>query len=214
MTIRFGDPIWKTDAAAALDQATARVRDGMTRRWGDTPPTLWLHDLNALTRLPDQVSEFTTLERVLVYTDERGRRKLRGGHRLADVDALAGLPAVQVLELFETRIADLAFVRDLHQLRELWVPGSRITSVAPLAGLTRLQVLNISNTQVRDLGPLADLRALRELYASRTAVHDLTPLAGLTRLRTLAIHHTPVHDLSPVQGLPDLTDLGTSDPTR
>ena len=49
----------------------------------------------------------------------------------------------------------------LTALQTLNLAGTQVSDVTPLAGLTALQTLNLAGTQVSDVTPLAGLTALR-----------------------------------------------------
>lgn len=98
-------------------------------------------------------------------------------------DEIAGLTALQTLNLSGTKVADLA----------------------PIAGLTALQSLDLGYTQVADLAPIAGLTALQSLNLSGTQVTDLAPIAGLTVLQSLDLRGTLVADLRPVIAIAALT---------
>ena len=126
---------------------------------------------------------------------------MSAGTQVTDLAPLAGLTALQTLNVSRTQVADLAPLAGLTALQTLDVSGTQVTDLAPLAGLTALQTLDVSGTQVTDLAPLAGLTALQTLDVSGTQVTDLAPLAGLTALQTLDVSGTQVTDLSPLRSL-------------
>ncbi len=127
---------------------------------GQAPPRAWWPFITALS-----------------FVDEKAFR---------DVRPLAGLTALQTLDLRGTRVSD----------------------VTPLAGLTALQTLNLWGTRVSDVRPLAGLTALQTLFLVGTPVSDVTPLAGLTRLRSLDLTGAPVQDITPLRHLTNLAVNG------
>nr|MBW4092772.1 leucine-rich repeat domain-containing protein [Pseudomonadota bacterium] len=104
---------------------------------------------------------------------------------LRQLAPLAGLTALQNLNLWNTRVRDVAPLAGLSALRSLVLGGAQVSDVAPLAGLAALQSLDLSFTQVSDAVPLARLTALQNLTLSNTQVSDAAPLAGLTALQSL-----------------------------
>ncbi|MDO9269834.1 MAG: COR domain-containing protein [Methylobacter sp.] len=98
---------------------------------------------------------------------------------LVDLSPLSALSCLQVLDVFNSKVADLS----------------------PLSGLNDLQTLYIGHTKVTDLSPLAGLTGLRKLYVFDTLVTDLSPLSGLGNLQNLVVYKTNVTDLSPLQSL-------------
>ena len=205
--ISYGNPIWKSNSVAAMSEARSRIEVAKNTDWNGQPPALYYYDLNALEALPEELAELPSLEQLHFYTDEHGKRKLRGEHHLADCSALRSLHDIQVLELWETNISDLSPLAHLTGLAELCICGTRITELCALSGLHRLRTLNVSITAIDDLGPLSALGNLEELYASRTSVSDLTPLSKLSKLTTLFVNHTNITDVSALSGLSGLTTL-------
>ncbi len=120
---------------------------------------------------------------------------------------LAALAGLQVLDLDNTQVADLAPLAALTGLQELWLDNTRVADLAPLAALTGLQVLWLDNTQVADLAPLAALTGLQFLDLNNTQVADLAPLAALTGLQDLRLDNTQVADLAPLAALTGLERL-------
>ena len=99
----------------------------------------------------------------------------------------------------------------LDKLQILDLSDTQITDLAPLAGLTGLTRLLLTNTPVTDLAPLAGLTGLTELSLSSTQVANLAPLAGLTGLTWLSLGNSAALDLRPLLGLRALVeapDLG------
>ena len=121
-------------------------------------------------------------------------------------DEIADLPALQVLELANTGVTDIAPLAGLTALQGLSLGNTGVTDIAPLASLTALRGLRLDITGVTDIAPLAGLTALRTLDLDKTGVTDIAPLAGLTALEMLDLANTGVVDLRPVRGLHRLVD--------
>ncbi len=126
-----------------------------------------------LTEVPAEVGELVWLEGL----------SLAGNEGLADLAPLAGLSALQWLDVSSTQVTDLAPLAGLSAVRTLDVSNTQVTDLTPLAGLSALQTLDVGGTQVSDLAPLSGLFALQALYVRGTQVTDLAPLSGLSALR-------------------------------
>ena len=120
---------------------------------------------------------------------------------ILDIVPLSGLRALQQLDLNSTQVSDLSPLFGLGALKRLHLSSTQVSSLLPLSGLGALQVLNLTSTQVSDLSPLSGLRALKDLYLNATQVSDLSPLAGLGALKGLYLNGTKVSDLSPLSGM-------------
>jgi len=149
-----------------------------------------------LTKVPAEVSELVWLKSLSFggryynshaeqWLPRHGQNSGARNDRLMDLGPLAGLSALQMLDVSEIQVSDLAPLARLSALRTLNVSGTQVSDLAPLAGLSALQTLFVYDTQVSDLAPLAGLSALRTLDVSKTQVTDLAPLASLSALQRL-----------------------------
>lgn len=149
----------------------------------------------------------------LVYALARG-----GG--IADLGALAGLKALEVLEIEGARVVDLAPLAGLSALRILNLQENAIADLGPLARLTKLQVLLLKKNQITDVAPLRGLTALVEVRLGNNPIVDGAPLAELTALRELWLDTTKVADARPFAAMASLETLylcfspATEKPTR
>ncbi len=134
--------------------------------------------------------------------------------QVSDVAPLAGLIALQNLSLGNTQVSDVAPLAGLTTLRMLDLTGTQVSDFAPLAGLIALQTLSLAGTEVSDVAPLAGLIALQNLDLSYTHVSDVAPLAGLIALRRLDLSSTPVRDISALDRLVDLEIVGGPAPRK
>jgi Leucine-rich repeat (LRR) protein len=170
---------------------------------GETPPRAWWPFVLSL-NLP-----FSTMLNDL--TPLAGMTALQSlnllGTSVSDLTPLAGMTALQSLVLQGTSVSDLTPLAGMTALQSLVLQGTSVSDLTPLAGMTALQSLDLRDTSVSDLTPLAGLTALQRLNLRGTSVSDLTPLAGLTALQSLVLQGTSVSDLTPLAGLTALQSL-------
>ena len=126
---------------------------------------------------------------------------------LADLWPLAAMADLEVLNLADNTLGDVAALGPLQHLRVLDLSGNAVSDLWPLAGMAELEVLNLGDNAVSDLGPLSGLTALRRLDLSGNRVADLRPLSGLRRLEVLLLDGNEVSDLAPLWGLRALAHL-------
>jgi len=100
---------------------------------------------------------------------------------------------------------EIALLRYMTNLRDLWLERTQISDLSLFAELTNLDVLILIENQISDLAPLAGLTNLTTLALNFSQISDLTPLAGLTNLTDLSLWDTQISDLMP---LAELTNLG------
>ncbi|WP_101067820.1 leucine-rich repeat domain-containing protein [Roseovarius salinarum] len=94
----------------------------------------------------------------------------------------------------------------LHWLRVLDLENTKIADITPLQGLGKLQGLDLSATQVADLAPLTGVENLQGLSLRETRVADIAALTNLENLQGLDLRQTRVADLRPIADLPRLGD--------
>ncbi|MDD9996269.1 MAG: leucine-rich repeat domain-containing protein, partial [Rhodospirillaceae bacterium] len=126
---------------------------------------------------------------------------------LVDLWPLAAMADLEVLNLADNALGDVAALGNLQHLRVLDLSGNAVSELWPLAGMAELEVLNLGDNAVSDLGPLSGLTALRRLDHSGNRVADLRPLSGLRRLEVLLLDGNEVSDLAPLWGLQALAHL-------
>ncbi len=137
---------------------------------------------------------------------------LGGCRRLSDFSGLAGLSALQHLNLSGCRqLSDLSVLAGLGALRHLNLGGcDRLSDLSVLAGLSALQHLDLGwCDQLSDLSVLAGLSALQHLDLGWCGqLSDLSVLAGLGALRHLNLSGCrQLSDLSVLAGLGALRHL-------
>jgi internalin A len=121
-----------------------------------------------LSRLPDELFELGWLEELKVgsltgWMEGGMPNRIEG--QLANIVRLRRLSA---LNCSGTDLADLEPLAGLPALTRLWCHDTQISELAPLAVLPGLTSLDCSFTQVADLAPLAGLSALTSLDCGRT----------------------------------------------
>ncbi|MCX6581333.1 MAG: leucine-rich repeat domain-containing protein [Candidatus Aminicenantes bacterium] len=114
---------------------------------------------------------------------------------------------VQGLNLDDSEIKDISFLKDLSGLTHLSLWNNQINDITPLSTLTNLTNLGLNNNQIKDITPLSILTRLTNLGLNSNQIMDLTPLGGLTRLEILYLNRNQITDLTPLRELTNLTTL-------
>jgi hypothetical protein len=129
-----------------------------------------------------------------------------------DFTPLRALRKLTAFSLFATDIIDLGFVRELPQLRHLYLSNlEQVTDLSPLLAQTSLEHLSVNGcpalTELDALPPLVGLTYLSLVGSSlECGLRDVVERAP--KLRYLHVHHSPwVHDLGSLAALP-LEHLG------
>ena len=136
----------------------------------------------------------------------------------ADYEAISQMTGLERLEIVDSPISQLDFLKNLTNLKRLHIRGSRepagtFSDLSALAGLTNLEDLYLYLDGVSDLNGLSGMSQLKSLVLTgNMEIADLSPLAGLTKLQSLEVplggENVGV-DLSPLAGLTDLRTLRT-----
>lgn len=103
-------------------------------------------------------------------------------------------------------LEDLEALKEMTELRVLYLRNTLVRDLRPLRNLTRLERLGLASTFVRDLRPLSDLKNLVQLALSHTKVCDLIPLDNLIALQELDLRHTRINS-DKLKSLENLTGL-------
>ena len=130
-------------------------------------------------------------------------------NRIADISPLAQLKNLTVLNLgYNHRIADITPLAQLENLNTLWLGNNRIADLSPLARLKNLNTLYLGFNQMRNrLSPLAQLENLTVLNLRYNRIADITPLAQLENLNTLYLFSNQIADITPLAQLENLNTL-------
>lgn len=131
--------------------------------------------------------------------------------KTSDVNTLANLPSLKVLDLKYWDIADLSALQRCVRLERL---TGCTGNLPPLKRLQDLEVLENVNCAEDDLKDVKDCHQLRELRLSGFLGHDLNPISQLTSLEILELERrsqragtTIAEDLTPLRGLTKLDRL-------
>ncbi|MDY3901555.1 MAG: leucine-rich repeat domain-containing protein [Atopobiaceae bacterium] len=121
------------------------------------------------------------------------------GSKVRSISGLELARNLEVLNLNENSVSDLAPLAQLTSLRELRLVRNEVSDLTPIAGLTDLRVLDIYYNHVTDISVLSNLRELEYLdmhACNRTeAIGSIEPLAHLTKLRYLSIESNHIRDI-------------------
>lgn len=165
-----------------------------------------LAHLRGLVRLESlTIQHSNPVESMKPSSDGRG-----GGIDVSDLSALSGMTRLAHLSIEQSKVADLAPLRNLGaSLETLKFYDAPITDdgLAALAGMARLEELELTGSRLEGPGlvHLGHLGSLRRLTLDDTRIKDasLSHLAGLNQLRELSLSGTGVTDAA----LPRLSKL-------
>ncbi|WP_123739583.1 leucine-rich repeat domain-containing protein [Salana multivorans] len=148
------------------------------------------------------VADLTGLEHLTGATE----LQLSYNHGISDLTPLAGLTQLTALDLVEAGpITSLEPIDELTELRRLLfagrIPpfgGPPLDGIAPLRNLRELRQLWLMNAGLTDISDLSDLTRLETLALTGNRIEDVAPLAGMSELRQLDLRNNRVSDVSPL----------------
>jgi Leucine-rich repeat (LRR) protein len=115
-----------------------------------------------------------------------------------------------LLIIREFNLSNIIPIKELTNLRYLYLYYTQISDISPISMLTNLTDLDLSDTEISDIGSLTTLTNLINLSLRNTEISDISPLSTLTNLTRLDLCHTKISDISSLSMLTNLTDLDLS----
>ncbi|KAL4428053.1 hypothetical protein ABPG75_002142 [Micractinium tetrahymenae] len=178
-------------AAAAAEQGRDNVRRKKAERLANWKATHVIALRKAdLAELPPEVAQVPS-PRVLDASD----------NRLERVPPLA--PSLQRLVLSNNRLAGMAGMEALRNLKVLALDGNRIATLPDWVGeLSRLETLSLGDNQLAALPPsLGRLQRLRQLLVPQNRLRALPAALGeCAALEELDAHHNVIEEVPPQLG--------------
>jgi hypothetical protein len=98
---------------------------------------------------------------------------------------------LETLIISDSNVKDLSPIKDLTNIKRLFLHNNSISDIRPLAGLTQITMLNLSGNQITDVMAIANKQSLTNLYLARNQVSDVRPLAALPNLIGLDLRCNP-----------------------
>ncbi len=199
---RHGVPVPEFNHAAVLEYLRKAKEDGLTR--------IDLYPLKLIGSMPAEIWELAHIEELNLaksgwhWWEQQNFDHQSGGHAISQFPTPLfsgqdsepqGLPLLRLLNLKDSQIDRLDFLRWMPNLLVLELQGTEIKDLTELIGLPHLQVLDIRNTAISDLGPLSQLSELRFVFLDGTQVSDLGPLKDCTKIVKLTYANTPAEQL-------------------
>jgi len=103
------------------------------------------------------------------------------------------------LSCYEYEIKDLNRIieplKDLSNLRELYLRDNQISELSGLKDLRNLEKLSLGSNQIRELSGLKDLSNLSELVLWNNEISELSGLKGLRNLQKLYLDYNHIEEL-------------------
>ena len=135
---------------------------------------------------------------------------LSGNQYITNIEPLAQLSSLQILNLSRTNVSDLTPIRNLTELIELDFSTTKLDDISALKYSDKLTKLKFSHTPVSDISTLERMTKLEHLDIRETSVSNFDALSNLIALKNLSVEGTGIDNLAPIDSLINLTDLNAS----
>lgn len=138
---------------------------------------------------------------------------ISGAELLANYDTIRQCTHLEALYLLSSGsdIFDFSFLRNLTQLRVLYVGFCHLEHNEDLAYLEHLEELHLPSNLITDITALQHLRKLKVLDLTCNYVVNLEPLRHLEQLQTLRLDRNELEEITVLENLPNLEVLDISD---
>lgn len=131
--------------------------------------------------------------------DVKNISKVEGkGKGIKSLKGLEHCVAVQLIDLENNEISDLAPLAGLKLLQSINVANNDITSIEPLKDLERVQYLQLTGNAVSDLKPLGKMKNMMSLYLSENKIEDIAVVAELPKVWSLYLAGNPLKNFEPI----------------
>lgn len=129
-------------------------------------------------------------------------------NQIEDLEPLRSLVNLENrLDASNNNIADISPITSLKELRNISLRMNDITVLPNLSELTNLTDLSLGLNQISNISPLSSLTSLDNLNLSDNDISDISALTSLTSLERLDLGNNNISDIRGLAGLNKLTRL-------
>lgn len=170
-------------------------------------PKLWQANINhglgndysLRGRIPVSFDEFDKVTRLTLSENEElillkhfknlKYLSLAGIKDFDDLSPVSSVNTLRELNLANTNVSDISFLRPLNNLRTLTISLTPVQDISVLPELSALTVLDISDTNITDWQPMSHCKKLKELYIRNCKNVDIDVISSLAKLKVLNINN-------------------------
>jgi internalin A len=164
---------------------------------------------------PIKKSDLSRINRIMVYKYHENLEFLNDmgflGISSINVDELLAIcnmcPNLESLGIVNAGVWDLTPVKNLTNLKLLFMAHNQITDLSPLKNLKKLESLMLPYNQIEDLSPIKGLTKISFLCLIDNEVDSIYPLKRLKKLNILLLAGNNVEDISPIKYHSNFDDL-------
>ena len=179
--------------------------------FGHRPDTVLFLNDTVMQWLPDTVkADLSPVYSLLRQFAETKEINISYKQQFQDLEPLAKLTELQLIDCSNTPISDLSPLRNLNKLDAIYFSGTAVSDLTPLQYSTNIKEIFCFNTPITDLNVLGGFRALQKLYCFNTGISSLSPISGMQTLEALRASNTAISDLEALRNLSNLSLLDIS----
>ncbi|MBI1331301.1 MAG: hypothetical protein GC165_00310 [Armatimonadetes bacterium] len=129
------------------------------------------------------------------------------GCPLFDYSGLSSFTNCQFLDLSDSNVSSIEWIRSLKQLKCITLSGTKITDIDAIGDLTNLNELCLRSLPLEDISPLARLENVKILDLSFCPIYDLSHLRNYRKLEHLMLIDCGNLEIDSLPVLPNLITL-------
>ena len=104
-------------------------------------------------------------------------------NKLLNLDALAQLPALNAVFLFNILTDNINFIKKMPQLRYVHFDGIKLKDYTPIQGHPNIETLHLENCELTEINFLTDMPKLQWLSVINNKIKDFSPLKEFKELK-------------------------------
>ena len=140
----------------------------------------------------------------------RYRVKEEDRNKVENVEKIATLKNLKVLNLSKIKLENIDFLSNLTKLQVLDLVGDNISNIDSLNNLNELKVLKLTDNNISNIDSLKNKFKLIRLYLQANNIKDISSLEKSTKLEEFDISVNDVEDINVLKNFKNLKYLGIS----
>ena len=140
----------------------------------------------------------------------RYRVKEEDRNKVENVEKIATLKNLKVLNLSEIKLENIDFLSNLTKLQVLDLVGDNISNIDALNNLNELKVLKLTDNKISNIDSLKNKVKLIRLDLQANNINDISGLEKLNKLEEFDISINDVEDINVLRNFKNLKYLGIS----
>lgn len=127
-----------------------------------------------------------------------------------DLLFLKNLPQLKSLYVVGCGLEDISGIECQKELLDISLFRNELSDISLLKNCKKVKILSLAFNDIKDISALAALTELTEVGIYGNQISDIEPLRYLTKLEKVNLNDNQITDLSPLKDLTKLTALGAS----